>query len=604
MTVEVIDAESEEPVSTRCCVIDANGVKRYPYRHHSLYHSHGDGYFYCDGDFTLSVPTGPTVVRIARGPEYYPSLDTLTIHGDTTVTVTLARMIDMRHEGWYSGDVHVHINHEGGLYYLDAGHAHWMGTAEDLHFVNCLDNGYLFTGAPDPVSTSDCTVYMSEELRSNVYGHCSLPGLKSLIEPTSTSWETLLMDVADSVHAQSGPLIISAHPISTYDFDHIEDWPGSGLARELPIDVIYGKFDALEVLCYSNVDEGVELDLWYHLLNCGFRMPPAAGTDAAVNRQEDGPMGGFRSYVEYDTGAPDIYQWLGGLAAGRSFITNGPLFTDFTAAGSMGAGDSLVVYGGSYEVELEVSACCAFPLDGIEIVVNGEVVDEILPSGDPRSISGMSSFTVSESCWIAARAHGPAGEWVTIGSELLAHTGPFYLVLFGERILKEESAEYFVEWIDSLIALAEEKGIWNSPADSIRAFDEFTAARNWYAGLISTTSVEGDYLADAVPAAPLLTAHPNPFSNSTEIRIEPPPAKGTSYAALPQKGAAGRAVLIIYDVSGRVVRRLETAADPASVRSVVWDGRNDAGNAVASGIYFCRTAGSYPESSLKMLLIR
>jgi hypothetical protein len=605
MTVVVKDAESGDPVPARCCVIDSLSQSRYPDLYNFLYHTYEDGYFYCDGDFALLVPEGPTVVRIARGPEYHPFIDTLTIHSDTTVTVIMERLIDMRQAGWYSGDVHVHIAHTGGFFELDPSDAHWMGQAEDLQFVNCLDNEFYFTGTSDAVSTEDCIVYMSEEQRNYAYGHCSLPGLKRLVEPCNTGWGTMLMDIADSVHTQDGPLMIYAHPVTTYDFDQIEDWPGSGLCRELPVDVISGRVDALDVMSYSNIDGGIELDMWYRLLNCGFRMPACAGTDAATSRLLDPPMGGYRVYVAHEGAPPDIYQWLEGIAAGRTFVTNGPLFTDFRVEGSLEAGDSLEVHTVTYDVTVDITAECAFPMERVDIVMNGAVVDMIFPGADPCVISGTVDFPVSTSCWIAARAVGRAEEWVTIGDDLFAHTGPVYIDMNAEPACRIESASFFVEWIDSLIALTLLKGDWSDPADSIRAFQELGAARDWYLDLMDMSTGTEDPAGGKIPAAPMITVYPNPFSDSIEIRFEAVSDLETGGDAFMSPATYGTGVEVsIYDLSGRLVRNLSMNVESSGRHSVTWDGRNDAGKEAASGIYFCRVRNGAAESSAKMLLIR
>ncbi|MEK9136454.1 MAG: FlgD immunoglobulin-like domain containing protein, partial [Bacteroidota bacterium] len=60
----------------------------------------------------------------------------------------------------------------------------------------------------------------------------------------------------------------------------------------------------------------------------------------------------------------------------------------------------------------------------------------------------------------------------------------------------------------------------------------------------------------------------------------------------------------IYDILGRRVRALLNAPLPAGEHQVVWDGRNDHGDHVASGIYLYRiTAGSFV-SVKKMLMVR
>jgi flagellar hook assembly protein FlgD len=62
--------------------------------------------------------------------------------------------------------------------------------------------------------------------------------------------------------------------------------------------------------------------------------------------------------------------------------------------------------------------------------------------------------------------------------------------------------------------------------------------------------------------------------------------------------------LDIYDLAGRRVRRLADAEYPAGLHSLVWDGRNDHGLSVGSGLYLYRwTAGNHA-AARTMLLIR
>ncbi len=84
---------------------------------------------------------------------------------------------------------------------------------------------------------------------------------------------------------------------------------------------------------------------------------------------------------------------------------------------------------------------------------------------------------------------------------------------------------------------------------------------------------------------------PNPFNPTTAIRFAVP--AGTE-----------RVKLTILNVNGRVVRTLvEGTADPG-VHSKVWDGRNDRGEAVASGVYFMRLAADDRVETRKMTLLK
>ncbi len=71
--------------------------------------------------------------------------------------------------------------------------------------------------------------------------------------------------------------------------------------------------------------------------------------------------------------------------------------------------------------------------------------------------------------------------------------------------------------------------------------------------------------------------YPNPFNSSTEIRY--------------QLSTVSVVELIIYDQLGRKVRTLKNTIESAGDHSTVWDGKDDVGNTVSSGIYFYKFAG-------------
>jgi hypothetical protein len=83
---------------------------------------------------------------------------------------------------------------------------------------------------------------------------------------------------------------------------------------------------------------------------------------------------------------------------------------------------------------------------------------------------------------------------------------------------------------------------------------------------------------------------PNPFNPTTRIRFDLPEAAGVR--------------LVIYDVSGRKIRELASGAMAAGAREVTWDGRDAAGRAAASGIYFYRLDAGRFTQTRKMILLR
>ncbi|HPI74665.1 MAG TPA: T9SS type A sorting domain-containing protein, partial [bacterium] len=96
------------------------------------------------------------------------------------------------------------------------------------------------------------------------------------------------------------------------------------------------------------------------------------------------------------------------------------------------------------------------------------------------------------------------------------------------------------------------------------------------------------------PAQPthwhLSANYPNPFNAATLITYQ-----------LPQSAVVR---LEIFDLLGRHIKTLVDRTEAVGVHKVTWDGSNQQGLAMASGVYWYRLqAGSYKRSR-KMLLIR
>ena len=105
-----------------------------------------------------------------------------------------------------------------------------------------------------------------------------------------------------------------------------------------------------------------------------------------------------------------------------------------------------------------------------------------------------------------------------------------------------------------------------------------------------------DPTTDSDPGTPgirtgLQGTYPNPFNPTTTIAwsIE----------------KDGPVTLAIYDISGRRIRTLLNAkVAEAGTHTTTWDGLDDNGRNVSSGVYFCRFSSGVIESSTKMILLR
>jgi flagellar hook assembly protein FlgD len=63
-------------------------------------------------------------------------------------------------------------------------------------------------------------------------------------------------------------------------------------------------------------------------------------------------------------------------------------------------------------------------------------------------------------------------------------------------------------------------------------------------------------------------------------------------------------VIAVYDASGRRIRTLIDGRLDAGRHTVLWDGTDDRGRRVATGIYFCRLESTDSTNTLKLALVK
>jgi hypothetical protein len=104
-----------------------------------------------------------------------------------------------------------------------------------------------------------------------------------------------------------------------------------------------------------------------------------------------------------------------------------------------------------------------------------------------------------------------------------------------------------------------------------------------------TTAVRDEKPGPAL-AVGLVSVYPNPFNPLTAVTF-----------AL---AAPGPVELGVYDLQGRLVRRLVAGIQPAGKTTVLWDGTDDGGRVQASGVYLVRFVGAQVVMSQKLVLSR
>ncbi len=497
LRVHLRDAATGQDTQARAYLVASDGKSYTPEDgFHRMVVVTKDHYFHAPGSFTIELPAGPATIELTKGFEYRPEKQQVTIVEGQTATVEFAlkRVLDMPALGWHSGDNHIHMNY-GGIFEATPRSLMLEADGEDLHVVNDLianqagtrihDLKY-FEGKLNAISKPNRLMYFNEEYRPGFAGHMALLNLTSFVWPQFLGNQGTALGghyppnalVLDAVHAQGG-VAGYVHPFTTPKREP-EEVNYSG-AREFPVNAALGNVDYYDVMCIWS-DEYVSAKVWYRVLNLGFRVPASAGTDAMTNYWRAPAIGTTRVYVR--SASPLNYQdWIRGLTAGRSFVTNGPLL--FMRVDGREPGEELALPAGrgtQVKVKVEVEARSIVPMDTLDIVQNGAVVRSIKPA-DPYHATFAGSVPVEQSGWIAARVTGPERQHLLMDSYVYAHTNPVYLAKEGSRPRSPEDARYFLRWIDHVLGLLEQSDAFDTPAQKREVIELWRRARGVYAKL-------------------------------------------------------------------------------------------------------------------------
>jgi flagellar hook assembly protein FlgD len=101
------------------------------------------------------------------------------------------------------------------------------------------------------------------------------------------------------------------------------------------------------------------------------------------------------------------------------------------------------------------------------------------------------------------------------------------------------------------------------------------------------TTAVGDAPGAALTVFP---ARPNPFTGTTYFDVGLNEPSDVS--------------IDVYDVAGRRVRAIAPARMPAGARRIAFDGRDDAGHPLPSGVYFCRVEAAGSSRIQKIVLLK
>jgi len=393
-----------------------------------------------DGTATVAAAPGRWSVHVRRGLEHVPRTLTLDVPPGATVerTVALERWTDLAALGWISGDDHVHARVTSDA---DAELVLRWARAEGVQVANVLSMGdagrtYFHQrgyGREFRVREGDTVLVPGQEdPRTTVLGHAlGLGPNRSRVRDVSRY--LLYGDAFDRLRAQG----------ALAGYAHVRASRTGNVQRGLSLDVPRGNVD------FAEVEPAAEYDLYYRFLDLGLRLAALAGSDVPWGET----LGQDRAYV-YAGERFTADGWLAAAAAGRTFVTDGPLVL-LDVDGAL-PGDELRVARGQ-RVRVRARAL-GHPALGapvrLEVVRFGEVVRAADGPGSEgehgsRELALDFELEVEGGGWVAARVEGTDGTH--------AHTTPVWLVREGLRPWNHAAVPAAVAelsgWLDELAAV-------------------------------------------------------------------------------------------------------------------------------------------------------
>jgi len=444
-------------------------------------------YFHCPGECTLTLPLGETYVTAWRGQEHAPVRQKIDVRADAQNVANLA-LQPLQLPDWaprsVTADLHVHMNY-GGHYRNTEERLIEQAKAEDLDVIyNLIVNKEqripditLFDANPrrDP---SGVTIFRNQEYHTSYWGHLGLLHLNRYLTPDFSAYQQSALTspyphngvIADLVHKQGG-LVGYVHP-----FDTVPAPERESITNAMPVDVALGKADYIEVVGFA--DHKATAEVWYKLLNVGFRVPTGSGTDAMANYASlRGPVGMNRVYLNTG-GATEPAALHAALKEGRTFASNGPQLALEVEGKS--PGDTLTLPAGGQSVRYRAALRSPVAIDHLEVVQNGRVVasHRLAKARTQADVAG--KLNLRDSGWIVLRAWNDGADPLILDLYPYATTSPVYVSVGGAPTNSPADAKYFVHWLDRVIAAAEGRTDYNDDRERQATLDYLHAAQAAY----------------------------------------------------------------------------------------------------------------------------
>jgi len=191
----------------------------------------------------------------------------------------------------------------------------------------------------------------------------------------------------------------------------------------------------------------LEPDLWYQLMNCGYLVPPSAGTDLPNYpfREAWQPLLGETRIVVQVNDRRDFGGWTDAVRQGRVFTTSGPTISLTVNDAGLGETIRLPPRGGAVTVTAELAG--PRPLRSLDVLLCGKPLEARIEDIGQDGIARhrlTATVPIKRSSWIAARGFGVRKEALSRGCQIEqtthAHTAAIPVLVGDQPIWSADDA--------------------------------------------------------------------------------------------------------------------------------------------------------------------
>lgn len=442
LRLTIVDSATEKPVPCRIHLKDATGEAVRP-KGLPFWHDH----FVSPGVAEIDLGPGAYRFEIDRGPEYLVVTGAVRIIEGKNLELTnrLQRLADLSKEGWWSGELHVHRPLTDIQLLMRAEDLHvapvitwwntqseWSKRAMPPALLVQFDGNrfYHLTGGEDERAGGALLYFnLSQPLAIRTAGREYPSPMKFLAE--ARQHQGVWVDIEKPFWYDT-PVWLSSGMVDSIGIAHNHMQRDGVMANEA-----WGRARDKKRLPDPQGNGLWTQEIYYHILNCGLRLPPSAGSASGVLPN---PVGYDRMYVHLD-GEPSYEKWWQALKAGRVFVSNGPLLR-CRADGQLPGHTFRSETGAELDLKLEAVLDSRDPISAIEIIRDGRVIRTLSDSSWKRTVS-LGAINFKESGWFLVRAIAAVPTTFRFAS-----TGPFYVEV-GPRPprISRTSARFFLDWV-------------------------------------------------------------------------------------------------------------------------------------------------------------